>query len=295
MMKSNTLRDTRSKLRRLWRALALVACAFWFAAAGLISSAGAADVFIPSFWEPSQRLEKPDLGGLRAIRFLTDDDYPPMNFQTEEGKLAGFNVELARALCDALAIACTVQARRWDTLLDALREGRGDAVIASMRATPELRRDFALTSAYLRTPARFVARAGSPVAVSPGTLTGRKVGVVEGSAHEAYLRTFFPQAAVMPYRDIAVTRDALRGKEVDLIFADGLTMAVWLNGVDAAECCAFVGGPYTESRYFGEGVAIVVRRGEPALRKALDYALQRVAEKGTYSELYLRYFPIGFY
>jgi polar amino acid transport system substrate-binding protein len=294
-MKYNNLNGKLSKHRHLWWVFALVACFVCLDATGRARAAGAPDVFIPSFWEPAQRLEKPDLGGLRAIRFLTDDDYPPMNFQTEEGKLAGFNVDLARALCDALAIACTVQARRWDTLLDALREGRGDAVIASMRATPELRRDFALTSAYLRTPARFVARAGTPVSPSPDALAGRKVAVVEGSAHEAYLRTFFPRAVATPYRDLAQARDALRGSEVDLLFADGLTMAVWLNGAEAAECCAFVGGPYTESRFFGEGVAIVIRRGEPALRKALDYALQRVAEKGTYAELYLRYFPVGFY
>jgi polar amino acid transport system substrate-binding protein len=276
-------------------AMALAALAVLLLSALTPARAGGPEVFIPGFWEPAQRLDKPDLGGLRVIRFLTDDDYPPMNFQTEEGKLAGFNVDLARALCDTLAIACTVQARRWDTMLDALREGRGDAVIASLRATPQLRSEFALSSIYLRTPARFVARGGDAIQPSPATLAGRKVAVVEGSAHEAYLRAFFPKAEAKPYRDLAMVREALLNKEVDLLFADGLTMAVWLNGSEAGECCAFVGGPYTESRYFGEGVAIVMRKGEPALRKALDYALQRVAEKGTYAELYLRYFPIGFY
>jgi polar amino acid transport system substrate-binding protein len=279
-------------MRRLILAILFAAMNLFPQAAG---AAGGTDVFIPGFWEPAQRLDKPDLGNLRVIRFLTDDDYPPMNFQTDEGRLAGFNVDLARALCDMLAIACTVQARRWDTILDALREGRGDAVIASLRATPQLRVEFALSSVYMRTPARFVARRGEAVEPTPEGVAGRKVGVVEGSAHEAYLHTFFPKAAAMPYRDLAMAREALLNKEVDLLFADGLTMAVWLNGSEAGDCCRFAGGPYTESRFFGEGVAIVMRKGEPALRKALDYALQRVAEKGTYAELYLRYFPIGFY
>lgn len=253
------------------------------------------EVFIPSFWEPSLRLEKPDLGGTKIIRFLTDDDYPPMNFQTEDGKLSGFNVDLARAICEALNVACTVQARRWDTLLDALKEGRGDAVIASLRATPALRAQFAFTSPYLRTPARFVARAGTTLEPSPESLAGRRVAVVEGSSHEVFLRTFFPKADVLALQDLAGVETALVEKQADLAFADGLTLAVWLNSAEAGECCAFVGGPYQESRYFGEGVAIAVRPGEPALRRALDYALQRIAEKGTYAELYLRYFPIGFY
>jgi polar amino acid transport system substrate-binding protein len=261
----------------------------------MTASARAEDVFIPHFWEPSLRLDKPDISGIRVIRFLTEDDYPPMNFQTEDGKLSGFNVDLARTICETLNVACTVQARRWDTLLDALREGRGDAVIASVRATRALRNEFAFTAPYLRTPARFVARADGVLEPTPETLAGRRVGVVSGSAHQAYLATFFPKAEIRTYPDPARAREALLAKDVDLVFADGLTMAVWLNGTEAAECCRFAGGPYTESRYFGEGVAIALRRGEPNLRKALDFALKRLAEKGTYAEIYLRYFPVGFF
>ncbi len=235
------------------------------------------------------------MSGLRSIRFLTDDDYPPMHFATTEGRLAGFNVDLARAICDLLNVACTIQARRWDTLLDALKEGRGDAVIASMRATPQLRSDYALSKPYLRTPGRFLARTPAFAAVTPESLAGKSVAVVGGSAHEAYVRTFFTDAAVKPFDDLEKALSAFQRGETDHLFGDGLTLAVWLNGAEGARCCAFAGGPYTESRWFGEGVVVVMRPNEPVLRRAVDYALQRVAETGRYAELYLRYFPVGFY
>ena len=114
------------------------------------------------------------------------------------------------------------------------------------------------------------------------------------SAHENYLETFFPKATRKPYDDPARAREALQRGEADLLFGDGLTLAVWLNGQEG-ECCGFVGGPYTESRWFGEGVSIATRRNETVLRRGIDWALQRVAERGTYAEIYLRYFPIGFY
>ena len=287
--------------------LALVVIAFGYAIAGAPMASAEPAPFVPSFWDPAQRPDKPDLGGLRVIRFMTEDDYPPMHFLTEDGRLAGFNVDLARALCEELAVACTVQARRWDTLLPSLAEGRGDAVLASLRATPTLRRDFALTAAYLRTPARFAVRTAAAAAVgasaaapatpdvSPRGLAGRSVAVVENTAHAAYLAAFFPAAQAKPFSDLDTARDALRRGEVDALFADGLTLAVWLNSTEGAACCAFAGGPYTESRYFGEGVAIALRRSEPVLRRALDWALWRLAQKGTYAELYLRYFPVGFY
>ena len=72
------------------------------------AASGGARVAIPHLFDPRRRPEAPDLSGLRVIRVLTEDDYPPLHFATEDGGLAGFNVDLARALCDELKVACTV-------------------------------------------------------------------------------------------------------------------------------------------------------------------------------------------
>jgi polar amino acid transport system substrate-binding protein len=259
------------------------------------AQASVGDVHIPNYWDQRQRPEKPDLAGLRVIRFLTEDDYPPLHFATEDGKLAGFNVDLARAICDVLRVPCTVQARRWDTLLESLKEGRGDAVIASLRITPTLRASYGFSQAYLKTPARFVSRSGNPLEPGAPVLEGRTVGVVGKSAHEAYLRTYFPRTDLRLFDTLEAAEQALAQGEIEWLFGDGLTLAIWLNGADGAGCCRFAGGPYTESRFFGEGVGIATRPDDAVLRRALDYALVRIAEKGTFDELYLQYFPVSFY
>ena len=250
----------------------------------------------PSFSDPDLRLDKPDLTGLRAIRFLTSDDYPPLNFALSDGTLSGFNVEIARAVCEELQIGCTIQARRFDTLIDSLMTGKGDAVVASIAATPESRARIDFSQPYYQTPARFVVRKNAaPLVPTESGLKGRTVGVVGGSAHEAYVTTFFPSARTRPYPSVSALETALGTGEIDVAFADGLTMSVWLNGNASAECCGFSGGPYCESRYFGEGVGIAVRTDDNQLRKALNWALARLFSKGLYSEIYLKYFPIGFY
>ncbi|THD41972.1 MAG: transporter substrate-binding domain-containing protein [Bradyrhizobium sp.] len=266
-------------------------------ALGLAAATAAADpVAAPSFWDPNLHLERPDLSALRAIRFLTDDDYPPLNFALADGSLVGFNVEIARAICEELHIGCTIQARRWDTLIDSLETGKGDAVIASITASAATRARIDFTQPYYQTPARFVVRADSQLAdTSPTALEGKSVGVLAGSAHQSYLATFFPAAIAKPYANFAALHDALRDSKVDAIFADGLSLAIWLSGEDSAACCAFKGGPFTESRYFGEGVGIAVRKEDVDLRRAMDWALARLAAKGTYAEIYLKYFPVGFY
>ena len=77
--------------------------------------------------------------------------------------------------------------------------------------------------------------------------------------------------------------------------ATASSLAVWLNGASSGDCCVFRGGPYTESRFFGEGVGIALRKEDVGLRRALDWALARLAARGVYAELYLKHFPIGFY
>jgi polar amino acid transport system substrate-binding protein len=251
-------------------------------------------VQVPSFWDPRRRPERPDLSRLNTIRFLTETDYPPFNFAGPDGNPQGFNVDLARIMCEELKIGCTVQMRRFETLVASLNENRGDAAIASLAATPEVRAKIDFTDPYYRTPARFVARRDSPIGeVLPEKLEGRKVAVAAGTAHEAYLRALFTEVEVRPYPTADVARLALRRGDVDLLFGDAISLAFWLNGTDSESCCAFRGGPYLDSRYFGEGVGVAVRRGNDTMRLALNYALFRTWEQGRFTDLWLRYFPIS--
>jgi polar amino acid transport system substrate-binding protein len=260
-----------------------------------VSVAEADPIFVPNYWDPQNRVERPDLGNQRVIRFTTEDEYPPFGFTQPDGSLSGFNVDLARALCEELRTACTVQPRRWDTILGAVERGESDAAIASIAINQANRARVDFTSPYYRTPARFVARNGVDLNPSVEALAGKTVGVESRTAHEAYLRTFFPKTQVRLYETPAALRSALKRGEIEIAFSDGISLAVWLNGTDAGGCCGFRGGPYLDSGYFGEGVGIAVRKGNVPLRRAIDFALRRLAERGVYADIYLKYFPIGFF
>jgi polar amino acid transport system substrate-binding protein len=257
-------------------------------------AAGDPAVNVPGFWDPRRRPERPDLSRISVIRFLTEIDYPPFNFAGTDGHPQGFNIDLARIMCEELKLACTVQMRRFETLVSALNANQGDAAIASIAATSEMRTKVDFTDPYYRTPARFVTKRDSPIEDPlPERLEGRKVAVVAGTAHEAYIKAFFTEVEMRAYPSADVARLALRRGDVDLLFGDAISLAFWLNGTDSENCCAFRGGPFLDSRYFGEGVAIAVRRGNDTIRLALNWALFRVWEQGKFTDLWLRYFPIS--
>lgn len=261
---------------------------------GSASLPQAAPQAVPGFWDPRRRPDRPDLSRITMIRFLTETDYPPFNFTGPDGNPAGFNIDIARAICEEIKVPCTIQMRRFETLVDAINGNKGDAVIASMAVTPQLRAKLDFTDPYYRAPARFVSRKDSVMAeVRPESLLDKKVGAIAGSAHEAYLKSFFTEAVVVGFPSDEALRLALRRGEVDLIFGDAISLAFWINGTDSADCCAFSGGAFVESRYFGEGVGIGVRRGNDLLRQALNWAMFRLWEKGRFTDLWLRYFSVS--
>lgn len=256
--------------------------------------AQAQGVPIPNFWDPRAQLERPDLPANRTVRFLVDDDFPPLHFPGLDGNPTGLSVELARAACERLSLTCTVQVRRFDTLLGALSERQGDVVAAAISIDADLRGRFSVTAPYFKIPARFaVRRDRNQPAPEAKALQGKAIGVVGGTAHEAFAKAFMTNASLKPYPELAAAQAALKGGEIDYLFADGLSLALWIGGEDAGGCCDFSGGPYLESRFFGEGIGFITRTEDDALRRALDFALQQLWKEGKYAELYLRFFPIS--
>lgn len=255
-----------------------------------------ADIPIPRFFGEELRAERPDLGQRKVLRFLTSSDYPPFQFLDGSDSPAGFNADLARAICGELELSCTLQAFNWDSLLDTLASGRADAVISGMRPTPDLVKRVNVSSVYFRLPARFMVKQDSTLtAPSPDALSGKVVAVVQGSAHEAYARAFFPLGTLKSFVRVEDAEAAVREGQADAMFGDGVTLSLWLNGSLSQGCCRFVGGPYFESRYFGEGMVIAVRKGDTRLLHAIDYALGTLESRGAVEELYLKWFPAGVY
>lgn len=277
-----------------FRAIALA-----IAATMLAGAAPAAEQPVaPMFWDLKERLPKPDLSALPRLRFLTTSDFPPFNYLDREGRLSGFHVDLVRAICAELGIAekCQIQAVPWEQLGDALERGRGEAIIAGMAITDDSRLDYAFSRPYLQFPARFMMPKTRAV-TEPlhEKIDGERIGVIGGSGHEKMLREYFPGVKVVAYSRQEWMYADLKAGKIAGAFGDGMRFAFWLAGTEASGCCRFAGGPYMAPEYLGVGLAIASMPGDPTLPAAFDYALQQIAVKGRFAELYLRYFPVSFF
>jgi len=230
------------------------------------------------------------------LRFLTSGDYPPFNYYDDEGVLVGLNIDLARAVCLDLSLACDIRVRDWAELLAGLKKGDTDAVIAGHAISPETTNNFEFTDRYFYTPGRFAtARTSGLRNITPEALVGSRIGVTTGSAHERFLKIFFRDSRIVPFDSHDAAREALRDGKVDALFGDSVGLAFWLNGTLSRRCCEFRGGAYFEPKFFGNGLSIALNKADPKLKLLLNGALMRVKESGRLEELVRRYFPIRAY
>jgi polar amino acid transport system substrate-binding protein len=249
-------------------------------------------------FSPSPSLSQEGAAGEAAetrrvvVRFLTEGDFPPFNYLDEDGVLNGFNVDLARALCNEIGAACDIRVRPWDELLVALKRGEADAIIAGHAVTAEALRDVEFTDRYFYTPGRFAAKIETEkVEITPDQLYNRSIAVARGTPHEAFLKTFFRDSRVQVFQTAEQAREALQQGKTDYVFDDGIGLAFWINGTLSRRCCELRGAPFFEPRFFGDGVAIAVPRNDPQIKALLNAALQKVRASGRFDELVSRYFP----
>lgn len=273
-----------------------VLVSLWFSAD--VASGQQVSGSMPRFIAGETLSASTEVASLRAIRFVVTTDFPPFSFIDESGKLNGFNVYLAKSICSELKItgACTIQAIPFGEIGTALNSGQADAAIAGMDSNEKSRAEFGFTRSYMRFPARFaVQRKQSSKLEFDTGLNAQKIGTLAGSPLDTMARAYFPGAVTSAYASRDLLYKDLKGGKLDAVFDDAMRLSFWLNGQASAGCCIFEGEPFYSPKYLSEGMRIAVPLTRPDVTAALDKALLAAQNRGILNELYLRFFPVGFY
>ncbi len=100
--------------------------------------------------------------GWAKIRVGVEGNYPPFSRMGADGKLAGFDIDIANALCTQMGAECTLVQQEWDGMMPALAARKFDIIVASMTITDERKKAADFSDPYHSVPSRFVAKAGDP-------------------------------------------------------------------------------------------------------------------------------------
>jgi len=233
---------------------------------------------------------------MRKLRIGTEGAYPPFNWIDTDGKLVGFDVDIATALCAAANFECEFAVQDWDGIIPALQAGKYDAIIASMSITPKRLEIVDFTEKYYQSPAKFVAAEGVALDFAqPGGLVGKRIGVQGATIHEDYVRAKWPGAEVVTYATQDEANADLVSGRLDLVMAESVSLLKGFLETEAGAGFAFVGPNYADPAFHGAGAGIAVRKGETDLVAAFNAAIGQIRADGTYAAINARYFDFDIY
>ena len=228
-----------------------------------------------------------------TLRIAMEGQFPPFEELDQNGRLKGFNVDIANALCAQMKRHCELQRFAWDDLIPALQEGRTDLILASMSITEERQQQVDFTRKYAQTPAFFFARAGAinEVIITPRRLRGKRVGVQRETTYDRFLTARYQEhVPILRYASAADTYQALQRGEVDLVLDDAVSGYFGFLQSERGQGFERVGNAVRAPKFFGKGQGIAVRKGDDALRSSLDQALVAILDNGIYRRIERRYF-----
>jgi arginine/ornithine transport system substrate-binding protein len=230
------------------------------------------------------------------VRIGTEGAYPPFNYVDKDGNLQGFDIDIAKALCEEMGVEYEFVVQDWDGIIPGLMAKKYDAIIASMSITEERKQKVDFTDKYYLTPARFVAKKGADIDISKEGLKGKTVGVQRATIHENFLRDNFGDAVdIKSYATQDEANMDLVSGRVDLVIADATVLLGGFLETDAGAGYEFIGPGFTDKEWFGEGIGIALRKGDDTLRKMFNKAIQTIREKGIYEKINTKYFDFDVY
>lgn len=217
-----------------------------------------------------------------SYRVAVIGNSPPMSYVDEQGKLNGFNVAMAHALCEAMNARCELQAVPLDKVVDMVAAGDIDFAVVSLLVTPERQQKVLFSKPYYHSMSIWLAKP----ATAPGK-SGASVAVVRGSAQARY-------AEAQGWKVIAVTTHT----ELPALLASGtadaavvpMPTALGMMQEKSLQALGLKPTVLADPLLAGD-VSISVDPRRPKLKEQIDAAIDQVKRDGRYDRINTQFLP----
>ena len=227
-----------------------------------------------------------------TLRFGIEAAYPPFESKSATGQLQGFDVDVGNAVCAKMAVKCEWVENAFDGLIPALQARKFDVINSAMNLTSKRKQTIDFTPPIYVVPIVMVAKRGSGLMPDVKSLQGKRVGVLQGSSQEDFLKAHWANAgvSVVSYADQDQVYTDLVAGRLDAAVQEAQTVEDGFLKKPAGHDYAIAGQPLSDPATLGEGTGFGMRKGDKALAKKVDAALDALKKDGTLSALSQKYF-----
>ncbi|CAB3767166.1 amino acid ABC transporter substrate-binding protein [Paraburkholderia solisilvae] len=219
-----------------------------------------------------------------VIKIGTEGTYAPFSFHDASGQLTGFDVEIGREIAKRLGVKPEFIEGKWDGLIAGLDVNRYDAVINEVAITDARKVKYDFSDPYIVSHPALIVRADNTSIKSFDDLKGKKSAntLTSNFGKLAAARG----AEVVPVQGFNESIDLLTSGRVDATVNDSLSFLDFKkHKPDAKVKIAAI-----DNGADSDHSAVLIRKGNPELKAAIDKALQDMKADGTYAKISDKYF-----
>ncbi len=209
----------------------------------------------------------------------------PFGFEDEmTSRLQGFDVDIAKAIAEALGVRAVYKPVSTSDRLNMLVQGNVDMLVAGMPHTWEADDVIDFSISYFKDGQRLLVPARSGIR-SMADISGQRVAVARGSTAGNNVKKVQPDADLHVYEGYPQTFLALKEGQVDLMVADSVILQGLRNTDENPDDWKIVGELLSAENY-----AIGLPENSSDFRDAVNKALAEMWRNGTYRVLYKKWF-----
>ncbi len=215
-----------------------------------------------------------------------DDAFPPMGFRDDDNNIVGFDVDVAKAVCQKLGVELVLQPIDWDAKEQELTTKNIDCIWNGFSVNEEREKNMTLSKPYMDNNMVLVVRADSNIKTL-ADMKDKKLALQAGSTALDALNSKAEFKASL--KEVAQLDDNLQAllnldtKSVDAVLMD----SIFANYYIAKNNKAFV---VLSESLSTEEYAVGFRKGDVALKNAVDKALKELAKDGTIAQISTKWF-----
>jgi lysine/arginine/ornithine transport system substrate-binding protein len=231
---------------------------------------------------------------IKEIRFGVEASYAPFESKTPTGDLQGFDIDIGNAVCAKLKAKCVWIENSFDGLIPALQARKFNAINSDMTITAQRREAIDFTDPIYTIPNQMIAKKGSGLLPTPASLQGKHVGVLQGTIQETYAKAVWAPAGVdvVPYQTQDQIYADLASGRLDAAFQDAEAASKGFLNRPQGAGFEFAGPAVSDAKLLGGGVGFGIRKGDKALKDAINEALKELKADGTIDRFAAKYFSV---
>lgn len=217
-----------------------------------------------------------------------DDSFPPMGFRDDEDNIVGFDIDLAKAVCEKLGVELVLQPIEWDAKEQELSTKSIDCIWNGFSITPERMENLTMSIPYMENSISMVVVNCSDIKTK-ADMAGKNLAVQSGSSAEETLNA----AENKEFKDSLGEVNGFGDYVTALMDLEtGNSDAVLMDSVVANYMITEAGKDFVvlEDNLVAEEYAIGFRKGEEALSNAVNDALKELKEEKTVEKISTQWF-----